>query len=65
MKQEKVEICTLPSNDARNQLVNALNKIDGVKHASVTSDTVKVTYDEPASAQQIQHCISGAGNKIK
>lgn len=65
MKCEKIEIRTLRSDDARNQLVNALNKIDGVKHASVSSDLVKVTYDEPASAQQIEHCISGAGNKIK
>lgn len=67
MKEEKIEIRALPNADAKNQLINSLDKIDGVKHASIDSsgETVKVTYDSPASAQQIQHCIRGAGNKIR
>lgn len=67
MREEKIEIRALKKSDAKNQLINSLEKIDGVKHASVDSsgDTVKVTYDSPASAQQIQHCIRGAGNKIR
>lgn len=67
MKQEKVEIRALPNADAKNQLINSLNKMDGVKHVSINSsgDTVKVTYNSPASAEQIEHCIGGAGNKIR
>lgn len=65
MKEEKVKIRELPNADARNQLINALDKIEGVKHASVSGEMVKVTYAEPASAQQIQHCIRGAGNKLR
>lgn len=67
MKQEKIEIRALSKSSAKNQLINDLNKIDGVKCASVDSagETVKVTYDEPASSQQIHHCIRGAGNKLR
>lgn len=67
MKEEIVEIRALEKADAKNQLINSLDKIEGVKHASINSagDTVKVSYEHPASAQQIQHCIRGAGNKIK
>lgn len=67
MKKETIEICHLPDADAKNQLINSLDKIDGVKHASINAagDMVKVTYDSPASAQQIEHCICGAGNKIR
>lgn len=67
MKEEKVEIRSLGNADAKNQLINSLDKIEGVKHASVNAagDLVKVTYAHPASAQQIQHCIRGAGNKIR
>lgn len=67
MKQEKIEIRALPNADAKNQLINSLYKMEGIKRASIDSsgEVVKVTYDEPASAQQIQHCIRGAGNKIR
>lgn len=67
MKKETIEIRPLPNADAKNQLINSLDKIDGVKHASINAagDTVKVTYDSPASADQIEHCIYGAGNKIR
>lgn len=67
MKKEKVEIRALEKSDAKNQLINSLDKIEGVKHASINSagDLVTVTYEHPASSQQIQHCIRGAGNKIR
>lgn len=67
MKEAKIEIRALTKSDARNQLINALDKIEGVKHASINQegDTVKVTYRAPASEQQIEHCIYGAGNKLK
>lgn len=67
MKETKVEIRALSKSSARNQLINSLEKIEGVKHASVDheGDTVKVTYNSPATEQQIQHCIYGAGNKLK
>nr|WP_302597531.1 heavy metal-associated domain-containing protein [uncultured Cellulosilyticum sp.] len=67
MKEEKIEIRALSKSQAKNQLLNSLEKIEGVKHASIDSsgEVVKVTYDSPASAQQIEHCIYGAGNKIK
>lgn len=67
MKEEVVEIRPLSNAQAKNQLINALDKIEGVKHATIDSagDTVKVTYSSPASAEQIAHCIRGAGNKIR
>lgn len=67
MKEASIEIRALPNSKAKNQLINSLEKIEGVKHASIDSagDTVKVTYDCPASEQQIKHCIHGAGNNLK
>ena len=67
MKEAKVEIRALEKSDAKNQLINSLDKIDGVKHASINSagDMVTVSYEHPASEQQIEHCIRGAGNKIR
>lgn len=67
MKEAKVEIRALSKASARNQLINSLEKIEGFKHASVDheGDTVKVIYSSPASEEQIEHCIYGAGNKIK
>ena len=67
MKEAKIEIRALTKSDARNQLINALDKIEGVKQASInqSGDLVKVTYQAPASEQQIEHCIYGAGNKLK
>lgn len=67
MKKENVEIRALQKSSAKNQLINALEKIEGVKKATVDSagDTVKVTYNEPATSQQIIHCITGAGNQLR
>lgn len=67
MKEEKIEIRPLHGADAKNQLINSLDKIDGVKHASINAagDTVKISYTHPTSAKQIEHCIRGAGNKIR
>ena len=67
MKEAKIEIRALPNANAKNQLINGLEKIEGVKHASINSsgDMVKVTYNCPASEDQIEHCIRGAGNKIR
>lgn len=65
MKKVQIDIRTLPNANAKNQLENALNKIDGVKEAAVSGSTVKVSYQEPASADQITHCVRGAGNKLR
>lgn len=65
MKKVEVEIRTLPNAHAKNQLENALHKIDGVKEAAVSGSTVKVSYTSPASEEQIQHSIRGAGNKLR
>lgn len=67
MKEEKIEMRALTKSKAQNQLINALEKIEGVSHVSVNhhGDMVKVEYDEPASSQQIHHCIRGAGNKLR
>ena len=67
MKKTQIEIRPLTKSDAKNQLINSLDKIEGVKHAAINSSgyLVKVTYDSPASEQQIEHCIRGAGNKLR
>lgn len=67
MKETSVDIRALPNSKAKNQLLNSLEKIEGVKHAAIDSsgEHVKVTYRSPASEQQIEHCIYGAGNNIR
>ena len=37
MKEEKIEIRALSKSQAKNQLLNSLEKIEGVKHASIDS----------------------------
>lgn len=67
MKTEICDIRSLPKDSAKKQLINSLEKIDGVKNVSVdrTGGVVKVKYDDHTSAQEIRQCIAGAGNKLE
>lgn len=67
MKTEVCDIRALPKDSAKKQLINSLEKMDGVKSVSVdrTQGIVKVKYDDNTSAQDIRNCIAGAGNKLE
>ncbi|MDD6794322.1 MAG: hypothetical protein PUE01_02760 [Clostridiaceae bacterium] len=65
MLKGEYNIRELPSSDARNQLKNSLEKMDGVKHVSVHGNKVKVDYARPANDEDIEDRIRGAGNKLR
>lgn len=64
MTKAEFKIRDLPNSLAKNQLKNSLEKMDGVRHASVQSGTVKVDYDSRTNHDDIQDRIKGAGNKL-
>jgi copper chaperone CopZ len=50
----------------KTQVKNALDKINGVQEVGVnlTTGTVEIKYNEPASENQIKDCIENTGFKI-
>ncbi len=50
----------------KTQIKNALDKIEGVQEVGVnlTTGTVKVEYNDPATENQIKNCIEHTGFKI-
>ncbi|WP_294406781.1 heavy metal transporter [uncultured Clostridium sp.] len=64
MSRGEYKIRNLPNSLAKNQLKNALEKMDGVKHVSIQGNSVKVDYDKRANYEDIKHHIRGAGNKL-
>lgn len=64
---EKVEFgdITIANNQAKNQIINALDKIKGVQEVSVdrSNSTVEVEYNEPATEEDILKCLRNTGYK--
>ncbi|MBE6905274.1 heavy-metal-associated domain-containing protein [Marasmitruncus massiliensis] len=56
----------IPNKESKTQIKNALDKIEGVQEIGVNlrTSTIKVDYNEPASATQIKDCIEKSGFKI-
>lgn len=50
----------------KTQIKNALDKIEGVQEVGVnlTTGTVKVEYNDPATENQIKNCIEHTGFKV-
>lgn len=57
----------IPNKESKTQIKNALDKIKGVQEVGVnlTTSTVKVDYNEPATAEEIKDCIENTGFKIE
>ena len=56
----------LGGKDGKARVKNALNKVDGVQKIGVnlTTGSVEIRYDEPATAVQIKDCLEKSGYKI-
>jgi Copper chaperone len=57
----------LANSQSKTQLLNALDKVEGVQEVAVdlARGTVEVDYNSPASESQIKMCIENTGYKIQ
>lgn len=57
----------IQNKECKTQIKNALDKIKGVQEVGVnlTTGTVKVEYNEPATEMEIKDCIEHTGFKIE
>lgn len=57
----------IPNKESKTQIKNALEKIKGVQEVGVnmTTSSVKVEFNEPATAEEIKSCIENTGFKIE
>jgi Cation transport ATPase len=57
----------IPNKESKTQIKNALDKIKGVQEVGVNMATssVKVDFNEPATAEEIKSCIENTGFKIE
>lgn len=56
----------MQNKECKTQIKNALDKIKGVQKVGVnlTTSSVKVEYNQPATENQIKECIENTGFKI-
>ncbi len=56
----------IQNKETKTQIKNALNKIDGVNQVGVnlTTGTIKIDYNTPATENVIKSCIEDSGLKI-
>ncbi|TQI66490.1 heavy metal-associated domain-containing protein [Clostridium sp. KNHs216] len=57
----------IQNKECKTQIKNALDKIRGVQEVGVnlTTGSVKVEYNEPATEEEIKDCIEHTGFKIE
>ncbi|QEY34888.1 heavy-metal-associated domain-containing protein [Caproiciproducens galactitolivorans] len=57
----------IQNKEGKTQIKNALNKLKGVQEVGVnlSTGTVKVDYNEPATELEIKNCIEHTGFKIE
>lgn len=57
----------IPNKESKTKIKNALDKIKGVQEVGInlTTSTIKVDYNEPATATEIKDCIENTGFKIE
>ena len=57
----------MQNKECKTQVKNALDKIKGVQEVGVnlTTGTIKIEYNEPATATEIKDCIEHTGFKIE
>ena len=56
----------IQNKHGKTQIKNALDKVQGVQKVGVNlvTGTVKVEYNQPATAEEIKNCIENTGFKI-
>ncbi len=56
----------IQNKENKTQIKNALNKIDGVNKVgvSLTTGTIEVQYNAPATENELKTCIENTGFKI-
>ncbi len=56
----------IQNKEEKTQIKNALNKIKGVNEVGVnlTSGTIEIQYNEPATEIELKDCIENTGFKI-
>ena len=59
-------IAGIQNKECKTQIKNALKKIEGVSDVGVnlTTGTIKIDYNEPATGNEIKNCIENTGFKI-
>lgn len=57
----------IQNKECKTQIKNALNKLDGVNEVGVnlTSGTVEIRYNDPATENELKSCIEKTGFKIQ
>ena len=57
----------IQNKECKTQIKNALNKLDGVNEVGVnlTSGTVEIRYNDPATENELKDCIEKTGFKIQ
>ena len=57
----------IQNKECKTQIKNALDKLKGVQEIGVnmTTGTIKVEYNEPATESEIKNCIEHTGFKIE
>ncbi len=57
----------IQNKECKTQIKNALNKLDGVNEVGVnlTSGTVEIRYNDPATENELKNCIEKTGFKIQ
>lgn len=56
----------MPNKESKTQIKNALKKIEGVSQVGVnlTTGTIQIDYNAPATENAIKSCIEDSGFKI-
>jgi copper chaperone len=62
----KCNVAGIDGKNNKTQIKNALGKLNGVQEVGVnlTTGTVEIRYNEPATENQIKECIENTGYSI-
>ncbi len=60
-------VAGIQNKECKTQIKNALNKIEGVNAVGVdlTSSTIEIQYNDPATENELKNCIEKTGFKIQ
>lgn len=66
MKQVLCSVSGIQNQEHRTQIKNSLNKMDGVRSVGIdmSTGTIDVQYNDPATEAYIKDCIEHTGVKI-
>lgn len=66
MNQMLCSVSGMQNKVQKTQIKNSLSKLDGVSEVGVnlTTGTIDIKYNEPATAANIKNCIEDSGFKI-